>query len=187
MSDNSTFTKNNITDTVNILLVIDLQKEFKDNHGQYEKVLQFIKEHKTDYDYVVGTGFKNHPDSMYVRHLGYTDCMYISEDSSKIDYPEPEYEYDALFMKQGYSISVRDIIDFLCDVVLKRRVRGVLRSHFDIVGCDADACVLATAFSIWDSNNDFRILSDYIYTTSNDFSKEDVLKIMRRNFGDCVV
>lgn len=58
---------------------------------------------------------------------------------------------------------------------------------FDIIGCDADACVMATAFTLWDKKADFRILSDYIYTTSEESTKEDVMKIMRRNFGDCVI
>jgi hypothetical protein len=60
----------------------------------------------------------------------------------------------------------------------------------DIIGCDAEACVMAVVFSFWDYTIKpepihFNILSDYIYTTS-DFPIEETIKIMRHLFGDCV-
>ena len=35
-----------------VLLVVDLQPEFKDKEGQYERILQFVKDAKNEgYDY----------------------------------------------------------------------------------------------------------------------------------------
>lgn len=56
-----------------------------------------------------------------------------------------------------------------------------------VMGCDSDACVLATAFSFWDKGYSFRILSDLVYTTADGFDNETIVKLMKRNFGDCVV
>ena len=41
------------------LLVIDLQKEFKDNNKKYEKVLNFVNDKMHDYDFLIGTIFQN--------------------------------------------------------------------------------------------------------------------------------
>jgi len=59
--------------------------------------------------------------------------------------------------------------------------------EIDIIGCDVDACVMAVCFQLWDRDINFKILTDYIYTTASNFTKNDVLKILKRNFGTCVI
>lgn len=47
---------------------------------------------------------------------------------------------------------------------------------------------MAVCFQLWDAGiTNFRVLTEYCYTTANNFSKEDVIKIMKRNFGKCIV
>ena len=60
--------------TKRILLVIDLQRQFKDDNGQYEMCLKYISEHKDKYDRIVGTIFRNTDNSMYEKKLDYSDC-----------------------------------------------------------------------------------------------------------------
>jgi hypothetical protein len=62
--------------------------------------------------------------------------------------------------------------------------RPVIR--YQLIGCDADACLLASGFYLWDKGVEFEILSDYIYSNAKDVDIEQTMKIMRRNFGDCV-
>lgn len=77
--------------------------------------------------------------------------------------------------KHGYSFKqILEIADKETDVV-------------DIVGCDSDACVMTSAFRLWDESYNFKILTDYIYTTAKDFDNADVIKLLKRNFGECVV
>ena len=151
-----------------ILLVIDLQRQFKDDNGQYEKCLKYISEYKDKYDRIVGTLFRNTNDSMYEKKLDYGDCK-------KTSILDLDYRcYDEILIKNGYITNIDSLVSRMKDCVI------------DIIGCDADACVLATVFSLWDKGYNFNILTDYIYTTSKDIDKEDILRIMKRNFGKCV-
>ena len=47
---------------------------------------------------------------------------------------------------------------------------------------------MAICFQLWDEGiTNFKVLTEYCYTTSKDFTKEEVIKIMKRNFGKCIV
>lgn len=163
---------------MNILLVIDLQKQFKDKNGCYEKCLNFIKQHQKDY-YIIGTLFKNYKNSMYVKHLNYKDCMYSN-------LTDIEYPYNELIIKTGYSANQYDSLSYTITKLLNESC-NLSDIQFNIIGCDSDACILSTAFSLWDKNYNFNIFSEYIYTTATDFTNDDVLKILKRNFGSVVV
>ena len=162
-----------------ILLVVDLQKQFRDKDGQYDKCLQYINDHKGEYHRIIGTVFRNHDASMYEKHLGWSSCKDVT-------LSDIEYEYDEIIWKCGYSANINDAFSCIVDKYCGEFSPTPCTVSFDIIGCDADACVLATAFALWDRRYDFNILSDYIYTTAHDIKKEDILKIMKRNFGECV-
>ena len=162
---------------VKILLVIDLQKQFRDNEGCYEKCLQYIRKNQNSYC-IIGTLFRNSRGSMYTKHLCWDGCI-------NAGVQDVEYPFHKIIVKDGYSVDYEELM------AAAREAAGPdekdPQMSFDIIGCDADACVMATAFTLWDKKADFRILSEHIYTTSEEFTKEDVLKIMRRNFGDCTI
>lgn len=170
-----------------VLLVIDLQKQFKDKNGKYEKCVNFVKEHFNDY-YVVGSLFRNFDDSMYEKHLGWSECKDVTYSFSGLS-PDVEYPYHKLLCKNDhYNINANSLLDYLSIYKEAEKYTGksMPEIKYYIIGCDADACVMASAFELWDRRYDFEILTDYIYTNAEDFSLEDVIKIMRRNFGDCV-
>ena len=56
------------------------------------------------------------------------------------------------------------------------------KDKIDIIGCETDACVLATCFSLWDDGIDFNVLWNYVYTNS-DIKIKEIRKIYKRNFG----
>lgn len=144
-----------------ILLVIDLQPSFK-VEPYYSKILGYISENKLKYDKIIGTRFINTKDSLYTDRLGYTDCMKREE---------LDYKPDILIGKRGYALNVRNNLKLLQN------------NQVDIIGCDADACILATCFQLWDYNIDFRILKNYIYSSGGENMTTDAYEIMLRNFG----
>lgn len=159
-----------------ILLIIDLQKSFMDEDGAYEKVKEYCISNRNLYDAVLITVFQNNftENDNYIKHLDWHSCENVSLSDSELyssgDLASENIHFE---IKHGYS---SDKIFNIADA----------DDHIDIVGCDSDACVLATAFKLWDRGYNFRILSDYIYTTADEFDNETVLKLLKRNFGKCI-
>lgn len=154
---------------MNILLVIDLQKEFYKDKKE-DKILSFIKNNYSKFDKVIATVFINTEDSNFVKALDYKDCKHSNIESI-------EFDGNYIILKKTYGLDIKELTS-----------RGITKNDtIYVVGCDSDACIMATCFTLFDNEYDFRILSNYIYTTSSDFSNEDVLKILKRNFGKFVI
>lgn len=164
-----------------VLLVIDLQEQFRDGAGRYEKCIDFINRHTDDY-LVVGTVFRNRRGSMFCRHLRWDGCMDAGIGDIK-------YNYHHLLEKNGYSVDIKHLEKAVAIWAKSARHpnNDASKIEYFIMGCDADACVLATAFSMWDRGMKFKLLADHIYTTAEDYGTGDVIKIYRRNFGNCVI
>lgn len=156
------------------LLIIDVQKQFKDNEGSYEKCLSFITENINNYDMVYATIFSQtingETNSNYREKLKWEDCDSCTEADLEI----VSTNNINIILKNGYGIKNIDRF-FKKD------------DEIDIIGCDVDACIMAVCFQLWDRDINFRILTDYIYTTASNFTKSNVIKILKRNFGTCVV
>lgn len=141
-----------------VLLVVDVQKQFKGKG--YDECLAFITAHRNDYDKIVATVFVNIPSEnpYFKKKLGYKDC----QDATANDI---EFEADQVILKSGYG--------------LMQSMFGK-NDHVDIIGTEADACVLATCFNLWDDGVDFTILWDYVYGGNVKESKI----IAKRVFGE---
>lgn len=141
------------------LLVIDLQKQFQTADSQ--KVIDYVNAHRQDYDIVIGTLFAGG---------------------------------NANFAKLNYSChSTKADLLVDCDYVIEKNTYTPQLPLFlttdyiiDVVGCDTDACVLATCFTLWDKEYSFNILTKYVYSTATNLNEDEILKSMRRNFGDCM-
>ena len=154
-----------------ILFVVDLQKQFKDENGKYDKCLKFIEENKDNYDSIVATVFTQDlygvRNPNFVRNLNYTDCA----KSSKEDLEFYDKSTRVVF-KNGYgvpSVCFADNDDII-----------------DVIGCDTDACLLACCFQLWDTHKNFRVLTDYIYSVG-DVDGDYALRLLKRNFGKCII
>lgn len=151
------------------LLVIDVQKQFKDENGGYENCLSFIKE--SDYNEIYATVFtqtlNGEVNCNYKDKINWERCLHCSEN-------DLEFNADKIILKNGYGI---------------KNIENIFNKNdkIDVIGCNIDACVMAICFQLWDMGIDFRILTDYVYTTSKDFSKNDIIKIMKPNFGKCII
>ena len=182
------------------LLVIDLQKQFRDKNGEYEKCLRYIEEHRKDYQFIFSTifsqnikedfkcetslnmnGLISHQflqiNPNYMLHLNWNGCQDVK--NSDLEYIHPEDE-KCIISKTGYSDNSKPpMLTTIC---------FELDDEIHIIGCDLDACIMAICFQLWDAGfTNFKVLSEYCYTTAEDFTKDDVLKIMRRNFGNCII
>lgn len=148
----------------NILLVVDVQPEYKDKDSKtYNKILSYINDNKFKYDKIVAFRFVNNPESMFVRHLGYDDLMSVLP----LDFKADEIFTNCCYRLKGLFVHESDTVD--------------------IIGFDSDACILATAYSLWDSRVDFRILTNYVASTGGKEYAAAAILIAKRNFGDCVV
>lgn len=149
-----------------ILLVIDIQKEFKDKTGEkYRKVLNYINNNSNEYDLVIGTYFKNVYPSNFNSKLHWDGCKNASVDSV-------EYKPNILIEKNTYGFDFEKLFNRDDEIFL--------------IGCDTDACVFVNAANLFDKGYNFTILTEYIYSTS-DNDEGTILNILKRNFGDCVV
>ena len=171
-----------------ILLIIDLQKEFADIDNDlhnYNKVMKFIKENgnKGSYDKIISTYFHNGENSNFRHNLNWYDC-----DSTDIK----SWEYLRYIDKSMHTIIFKDGYGDRSDHVvsdIKNFNNNITEdAEIDIIGCDLDACVMAICFQLWDAGiTNFKVLTEFCYTTSKDFTKDEVIKIMKRNFGKCIV
>ncbi len=175
----------------NVLLVIDLQKQFKDEQGKYEKCVDYVKSRYND-SFVLGTVFKNKDNSMYEKHRGWSECKDVDYELSgkSIDI---EYPHHLLMQKNGYGIDVTNdfsMAEYLIRQAAEEKHPEYMyerpRFKYQLMGCNADTCVMASGFNLWDKGIEFEILSDYIYTNEKETDMSQTLKMMRRNFGDCV-
>lgn len=148
-----------------ILLAIDVQPEFgKKCPEEYDKMLSFLKDHGKDYDLLVASQFINKPDSPYVKYL----------------------EWD--------SMNTINSLDFYADHIVRKTSYGLPNYRFiseddtlDVIGMDTDACILKVAFDLFDMNANFRILTEYCYSSAGASAHEAAVALMQRQFGSAVV
>lgn len=171
-----------------ILLIIDLQKEFADIDNcseNYNKALQFIKENgnKGSYDKIISTIFHNGENPNFRYNLNWCGCE--DSDTGSLEYlSQVDRLIHTIISKDGYSDRSNCIIN-----AIKGSHDNILKDiKIDIIDCDLDACVMAICFQLWDAGiTNFKVLTEYCYTTAKDFTKEEIIKIMKRNFGKCIV
>ena len=143
------------------LLVIDLQPAFK-IEPYYSKILDYIAQNKNKYSEIVATRYFNKPGTAIHDKLGYEGAM--KKENLK-------FEYDYLIDKSEYSVDYG---------ILKEKFEGC---DVDIVGCDTDACILATCYTMFKHKIDFKILSEYCYSSGGKTYHINSLEIIKRNFG----
>ena len=126
-----------------ILLAVDLQKEFMDKDGQYERILAFARSH-TGYDRVYATVCKNSPDSPFVKYDNWHSCL---------DGVMPlEFNADRVFEKYAYGLPDYSLLD--------------KDNEYHIIGFNTDACVLKVALDMFDRGYDIKVLTEYCYSSN---------------------
>lgn len=147
------------------LIVVDLQHAF----SPPDDVVQGIAEILPQYDVVIATQYLNKKWSMFETELGYTKCQIGSRDAEIVIPLRPR----AVFDRFSYGLQ-QDHIDRLKEFPVLR---------WDIVGCDTEACVLATCYNLWDNEIKFRVLKHLCHSSGGQECHEAGLTIMRRSLG----
>ena len=130
-----------------LLLVIDVQKDFINEHT--EKILPKIKElvNSDKYDLIAFTRFINDENSIWYKKLNYTGCMTKEGQEIVIDTKNHK-----IFDKKIYT-AVND--------ELKTYIQENDISEIYLCGFDTDACVQKTAIDLFEQNYDVYVLKDY--------------------------
>lgn len=137
------------------LLIVDAQVGFCPS----QDVLDRIKVVSRDYPIVAMTRFTNQPNSLYRTVLDWHG------DGGELAIEVPGA---TILDKDGYGLSAIHV-DTL----------GKLCSEWHLVGFETDACVLACAFSLWDSGLRPRILYDLCESPLH----AEGVAVARRQFG----
>ena len=155
-----------------LLLIIDLQKEFSGNQI-YHDCIDFVQTHSKDYSVVLATHFKNQNNLNFPQALHWDGCDNTSLESLEFTIHPTCGQLIYYLKKNTYAIQLPE---------------SFKEYDITIIGCDTDACVMATLFWLWDNGfTNVHLLSDYTYTTAKEYSKDDVLKMLKRNFGNWIV
>lgn len=155
-----------LSDRKNVLFVVDLQKEFRDSDGQYERILNWVREQITNntYDLVLATKCHNSENSVF-KYTGWTDML----DSEPA---ELEFVPDLVIDKYSYGVPF---------------IKGLQSSwHYDIIGFNTGACVLKTALDLGDMGFSISVLSDYCYSSDGKEKHERGLWTLKNLLGTAV-
>lgn len=149
------------------LIVVDLQPAFITyplGARIYEKCLNFIEQNRKNYDKIVALLYENDGSNKNMERLVHYSACKSSQ--------EPCFIADKTIKHSGYFNTK----------LLKLNQEDTV----DIIGFDTDACVLATAFNVFDSGCNFRIFKDLCWSSGGKVMHITGLAVMERNFGDAV-
>ena len=147
-----------------VFLVVDLQTEFRDNDGQYERILEFVKTTK-DYDKIIATQCFNLSSSPFIKYGCWYDCQGKVEDLEFTPY--------FILAKSTYGLTDYTLLDE--------------EWEYDIIGFNTDGCVLKIAFDMFDKGYNFRVLSQYCYCSTGIEAHTFGKAVLKNNLGTAFV
>ncbi len=147
-----------------ILLVVDLQPEFRDSDGQYERILEFVKTTK-DYDRVIATKCYNSNESSFVKYDCWHDCLG--------NVKELEFNPTITIVKFTYGLNDYSILNF--------------NDTYDIIGFNTDSCVFKIALDMFDRGYDFRVLTQYCYSSNGLHNHLRGKEVLKANLGTAFI
>ena len=165
MSDNSS----------TLLVVVDAQYIFTHAADPDGRCVGYIARHidRGGYGLVRYTRFVNHPGSLPATQLGYTKAMPTDPKAALV--PAIANRADFTLDHAGYGPNPKDADDLVSFV----RARGI--DHATVMGFDTDACVLATAFALWDRGLPTAIDPRGCASSAGTAAHEAALRIARRS------
>ena len=148
-----------------ILLAVDVQKEFRDQDGQYDRIVSYIKNAAGKYDRIYATVCANKPDTPFVKNNVWLDCL---------DGVEPlAFSPDKVFVKYGYGFLDYSWLD--------------PEDQYDIIGFNTDCCVLKVALDLFHRGYAFHVLTDYCYSSTGEEEHRRGVAVLRDLLGQMVV
>ena len=130
-----------------LLLVIDVQNDFINEHttDTLNKIRELIE--SNDYDLIAFTKFINDEDSIWYKKLNYKGCMTEEQQKIAID-----TKSNKVFDKRIYTALNDELKQFIA-------INQI--DEIYLCGFDTDACVQKTALDLFEQNYNVYILKDY--------------------------
>ena len=127
-----------------LLIVVDAQRLFAHAADPDGRCVGYIARHidRGGYGHISYTRFINRPDSLPATLLGYDKAMAQHPSAQLV--PAIARRADHTLDHAGYGPVPHDVDELVQHV----RARGIDRAV--VMGFDTDACVIATAFALWD-------------------------------------
>lgn len=158
-----------------LLLIIDVQEQFMARADEGLRFCEKIEKLQDDYGHVAISRFVNNQQTFWVKYLEWNKMM-EGDDGTKL----------AIKPKEGAFIYKNDTFS---------SVNKSLKSYLDknnieeihLCGVDTDACILGTAFALWDLKISFKILIDHCISSAGENIHSGAQHIMNKNFGFNVV
>ena len=151
-----------------VLLVVDLQSEFvTDTEGmsRFQDCIDYIAENSSEYDKVIALIYKQDPEFKNMSRLvNWEECKNVKPLAFN-----PQFAY----LHCGYTCKLLQDILSPDDIV-------------DIIGFDTDACILNTAFEVFNIGCTMRIWERLCWSSGGKEMHETGLKVMRRQFVNAV-
>ena len=152
-----------------LLLVIDVQKDFINEHTK--KILPKINKllNSNTFDLIAFTRFINDEDSIWYKKLNYKGCMTKEQQKIVID-----TENNKIFDKKIYTA----VNDELKDYIRENDI-----SEIYLCGFDTDACVQKTAIDFFEQNYEVYVLEDYCMSHRGEELHNIVIDNLKRLIG----
>lgn len=147
-----------------ILLVVDLQEEFYEKSGNFERILNFVKTTK-DYDKIYATRCGNSYDSSFYKYHNWSACLHGVA-------PLP-FNPDKIIDKTSYGLPDYRVLS--------------KENHYDIIGYNTDACVLKIALDLFDKGYDFNVLTKYCYSSTSREQHISGVKLLKHLMSDAII
>lgn len=155
-----------IADVKKVLLVVDLQPEFRDKDGVYEECVNFVNTQFAKapriFDEIIATKCRNYKGSNYEIMANWQDCMNSCE--------ELAFPADRVIEKTGYGLDCYE-----------EAGRAVLEKDalYMIIGFNADACVLKVALDLFDRGYTFCVATDKCGSSSSEAHRQRGIDVMK--------
>lgn len=159
----------NMEEKLDVLFIVDYQKGFlNDNAKKIIKPLSMLIKYKS-FDYIIQSMWFNSGVNNFTELVDYEDCKVDGRDAG----------LKKLFPKAHVFPRVNRYSSFTED--LKSMLK--YNMHIYLCGLEIDACVMATAFDLFDYGFKFNVIRDCTLTKNNELQKAAEL-IMIRQFGN---
>ena len=159
----------NISETKNLLLIIDVQKNFINKFTKNIPLKIETLLNKESFDYIAYTKFINDENSNFYKTLNYKGCMNENDRKIVLDIGN-----NIIFNKKTYTA----FNDELKTYIKENNINKIY-----LCGIDTDACVLKTAIDLFENNIDVKIIENCCMSHSGKKYHNYAIKMLKKLIG----